>query len=70
MCVLDMLTHHNIEDGFRSTPSGPPHVVVPKSRLGSAKVKAFTDFLFEILENKRRPRNSRSMVKTRKMRGG
>jgi LysR family transcriptional regulator for bpeEF and oprC len=78
VCVLDMLTHHHIEDGslvqvypeWSAAEAKTLYVVVPKSRLGSAKVKAFTDFLFEILENKRRPRNSRSMVKTRKMRGG
>jgi LysR family transcriptional regulator for bpeEF and oprC len=77
-CVLDMLTHQHLEDGsliqvypdWCAAERKTLYVVVPKSRLGSAKVKAFTDFLFEILESQRRPRNSRMMIQTRSSRRG
>jgi LysR family transcriptional regulator for bpeEF and oprC len=77
-CVLDMLTHDHIDNGsliqvyseWCATERKTLYVVVPKSRLGSAKVKAFTDFLFEILENQRRPRNGQMMIQTKRARGG
>jgi LysR family transcriptional regulator, regulator for bpeEF and oprC len=40
------------------------YVVIPKSRVGSAKVKAFTDFLFEVLEAQHRP-SKLQMVKVK-----
>ena len=77
-CVLDMLTPQHIEEGslvqvypeWSAAERRTLYVVVPKSRLGSAKVKAFTDFLFEILGNQRRPWDSQMMVQTTRVRGG
>ncbi|MDO9437231.1 LysR family transcriptional regulator [Hydrogenophaga sp.] len=77
VCLLDMLTRRHIEDGslmqvypeWSSEERKTLYVVVPKSRLGSAKVKAFTDFVFEVLKDQRRPRNGGGIVRTIKDRG-
>ncbi|VTU45322.1 D-malate degradation protein R (plasmid) [Variovorax sp. SRS16] len=77
-CVLDMLTQHHIESGsliqvypeWCATERKTLYVVIPRSRLGSAKVKAFTDFLFEILEYRRQPLDSQMMIQTRRARSG
>lgn len=67
-CVLDVLANPWLADGSLvqvypdwDATSKTLHVVMPKSRVGSAKVKAFTDFLFEILDTQPRP-SSRQTV--------
>lgn len=61
-CVLDVFVNQHLADGslVQAYPEWETdvktfYVVMPKSRVGSAKVKAFTDFLFEMLDAQRRP---------------
>jgi LysR family transcriptional regulator for bpeEF and oprC len=61
-CVLDVFVNSQLADGSLvqiypdwTTAVKTFYVVMAKSRVGSAKVKAFTDFLFEIFESQRRP---------------
>jgi DNA-binding transcriptional LysR family regulator len=61
-CVLDVFANRFLADGSLvqvypdwETTFRTFHVVMPKSRAGSAKVKAFTDFLFEVFDAQRRP---------------
>ena len=65
-CVLDVHAAPRIADGSVvqayvgwHMQSKTFYVVMPKSRVGSAKVRAFSDFLFEIVSTKRRPRGVR-----------
>lgn len=55
-CVLDLLASRYFSEGTLvpvcpewTTAVETLYVVIPKSRVGSAKVKAFTDFLFEVV---------------------
>lgn len=61
-CVLDVFVNRYLADGSLvqvykdwETSFRTFHVVMPKSRAGSAKVKAFIDFLFEVFDAQRRP---------------
>lgn len=61
-CVLDVFVNSQLADGALvqvypewTTPMKTFYVVMAKSRVGSAKVKAFTDFLFEVFDSQRRP---------------
>jgi LysR family transcriptional regulator for bpeEF and oprC len=61
-CVLDVFVNGPLADGALvqvypewMTDVKTFYVVMAKSRIGSAKVKAFTDFLFEIFDSQRRP---------------
>lgn len=61
-CVLDVFANRYLADGalVQAYPEWETalktfYVVMPKSRVGSAKVKAFTDFLFEVFNAQRRP---------------
>ncbi len=67
-CVLDVFVNSHLIDGSLvqvypewTTPVKTFYVVMAKSRVGSAKVKAFTDFLFEVFDGQRRP-SSRAAV--------
>lgn len=72
-CVLDVLIQHHIKDGslvqvypdWRAADRKTLYVVIPKSRLGSARVKAFTDFLTEVLGGQHGAPDSRLLVNTR-----
>jgi LysR family transcriptional regulator for bpeEF and oprC len=62
VCVLDVFVNAQLADGSLvqvypqwATASKIFYVVMAKSRVGSAKVKAFTDFLFEVFDSQRRP---------------
>jgi LysR family transcriptional regulator for bpeEF and oprC len=68
-CVLDVLVNSRLERGslvrvFRdwSTASKTFYVVTVKSRAGSAKVRAFTEFLFEVFAAQRRPGAPRAVA--------
>ena len=71
--VLDVLAIPYLADGRRvrlfpdwQTPSKNLYVVMPRSRVGSAKVKVFTDFIHEVLDGQRRPDANRPIgVKAR-----
>jgi LysR family transcriptional regulator for bpeEF and oprC len=61
-CVLDVFVNRSLADGslVQAYPDWETavktfFVVMPKSRVGSAKVKAFSDFLFEVFDSQRRP---------------
>jgi LysR family transcriptional regulator for bpeEF and oprC len=61
-CVLDVFVNSQLADGTLvqvypewTTAVKTFYVVMAKSRVGSAKVKAFTDFLFEVFDSQRRP---------------
>ena len=61
-CVLDVFANRYLAQGALvqvypdwETIVKTFYVVMPKSRVGSAKVKAFTDFLFEVFDAERRP---------------
>lgn len=61
-CVLDVFVNEHLVDGTLvqvypewTTAVKTFYVVMAKSRVGSAKVKAFTDFLFEVFDSQRRP---------------
>ncbi|HYF16294.1 MAG TPA: LysR family transcriptional regulator [Ramlibacter sp.] len=61
-CVLDVFVNRRIAEGKLvhvygewDATSKNFYVVMAKSRVGSAKVKAFTDFLFEVFDAQRRP---------------
>jgi LysR family transcriptional regulator for bpeEF and oprC len=67
-CVLDVFVNRHLADGSLvqvypewTTAVKTFYVVMAKSRVGSAKVKAFTDFLFEVFDAQRRP-SARSVV--------
>lgn len=58
VCVLDIFAAPYIADGRLvrvypewELPVKTFYLVTPKARAGSAKVRAFTDFLFEVLDN-------------------
>ncbi|VTU39516.1 LysR family transcriptional regulator [Variovorax sp. PBL-E5] len=60
--VLDVFVNGSLAEGTLvqvypewTTDMRTFHVVMAKSRVGSAKVKAFTDFLFEVFDAQRRP---------------
>ncbi|WP_232080850.1 LysR family transcriptional regulator [Variovorax sp. SRS16] len=60
--VLDVFVNGSLAEGTLvqvypewTTGMRTFHVVMAKSRVGSAKVKAFTDFLFEVFDAQRRP---------------
>ena len=61
-CVLDVFANRALADAtlVRVYPDWTTavktfFVVMPKSRVGSAKVKAFIDFLFAVFDSQRRP---------------
>jgi LysR family transcriptional regulator, regulator for bpeEF and oprC len=61
-CVLDVFANARLAEGKLvqvypewQTTTKNFYVVMAKSRVGSAKVKAFTDFLFEVFDSQRRP---------------
>lgn len=61
-CVLDVFANRRLAEGKLvqvypewETTTKNFYVVMAKSRVGSAKVKAFTDFLFEVFDAQRRP---------------
>ena len=61
-CVLDVFVNGQLADGSLvqvfpdwTTAVKTFYFVIAKSRVGSAKVKAFTDFLFEVFDSQRRP---------------
>jgi LysR family transcriptional regulator for bpeEF and oprC len=61
-CVLDIFVNKQLADGRLvqvypdwTTTVKTFYVAMAKSRVGSAKVKAFTDFLFEVFDSQRRP---------------
>jgi LysR family transcriptional regulator for bpeEF and oprC len=65
-CVLDVHARERFASGRVvqvypdwQTRSKTIYVVMPKSRTGSAKVRAFADFLAELAEEQRRPNNLR-----------
>jgi len=65
-CLLDLFVNSQLADGslVQVYPEWTNefktfYVVMPKSRVGSAKVKAFTDFLFEVFDSQRRPSSPR-----------
>ncbi|MBU1361375.1 MAG: LysR family transcriptional regulator [Gammaproteobacteria bacterium] len=61
-CVLDVFVNSQLADGTLvqvypewETAVKTFYVVMAQSRVGSAKVKAFTDFLFDVFATQRRP---------------
>ncbi|HYF19847.1 MAG TPA: LysR family transcriptional regulator [Ramlibacter sp.] len=65
-CVLDVHARERLAAGRVvqvypewQTRSKTVYVVMPKSRTGSAKVRAFADFLLELAEGQRRPSSLR-----------
>jgi DNA-binding transcriptional LysR family regulator len=74
-CVLDLVADASLSDGslrqvypeWTGEESRTLYVVIPKSRVGSAKVKAFTDFLSE-LTARRRPAPRDQMVAVKRPR--
>jgi LysR family transcriptional regulator for bpeEF and oprC len=61
-CVLDIFVNRRLNAGALvraypdwALPMKTFYLVTPKSRASSAKVRAFTDFLFEVLDSERRP---------------
>jgi len=61
-CLLDVFVNRHLAEGTLvqlypewETAVKTFYVVMPKSRVGSAKVKAFIDFLFEVFDSHRRP---------------
>jgi len=63
-CVLDVFVNRQLADGSLvqvytdwNNKVKTFYVVMPKSRVGSAKVKAFTDFMFEVFDAQCRPSN-------------
>ena len=61
-CVLDVFANPFLADGTLvqlypdwTTETRKFYSVMPRSRVGSAKVKAFTDFLLEVFDAQRRP---------------
>jgi len=67
-CVLDIFANRHLAAGSLvqlypdwETAVKTFYLVMPKSRVGSAKVKAFTEFLFEVFDAQQRP-SSRQAV--------
>lgn len=67
-CTLDVFANRYLAEGSLvqvypdwETSLKTFYVVMPKSRVGSAKVKAFIDFLFEVFDAQKRP-SSRQAV--------
>ena len=65
-CVLDVHAAPRLADGSVvqayagwQTQSKTLYVVMPKSRVGSAKIRAFSDFLLEIVDTERVPNGVR-----------
>ena len=61
-CVLDIFANRRLDSGALvqvypdwTTTVKTFYLVTAKARAGSAKVRAFTDFLFEVLDSERRP---------------
>ena len=72
-CLLDVFVNEQLADGSLiqlypewTTAVKVFYVVMAKSRVGSAKVKAFTDFLFEVFDSQRRP-SAHSAVGVRRL---
>jgi len=72
-CVLDVFVNRQIAEGTLvqvypewTTTVRTFYVVMAKSRVGSAKVKAFTDFLFKVFDSQRRP-SGRDVVGVRSL---
>jgi LysR family transcriptional regulator for bpeEF and oprC len=67
-CVLDVFANRRLAEGTLvqayadwQTALKTFYVVMPKSRVGSAKAKAFTDFLFEVFDSQKRPSGHRAV---------
>lgn len=68
-CVLDFFAIERFESGTLvqvyadwTLPTRTFYLVSPKARGTSAKVRAFTDFLFEVLNTKRHPNSSAAVA--------
>lgn len=74
-CALDVFVNRHLADGtlvqvYPGWEAGMRtfHVVMAKSRVGSAKAKAFSDFLFEVFDAQHRP-GPKAVVGVRARRG-
>ena len=68
-CVLDIFANRRIDAGTLvqvypewTLPMRTFYLVTAKARLHSARVRAFTDFLFEVLDSERRPSARRKVA--------
>lgn len=68
-CVLDIFADRHLDSGTLvraypdwTLPMKTFYMVTVKGRANSAKVRAFTDFLLEILDSKRRPSTRRTVA--------
>jgi len=68
-CVLDIFANRRLDGGSLvqvypewTTTVKTFYLVTAKARAGSAKVRAFTDFLFEVLDTERRPSSRRAVA--------
>jgi len=68
-CVLDIFANPRLDAGTLvraypewTLPVKTFYLVTAKARANSAKVRAFTDFLFEVLDSARRPSARRTVV--------
>jgi LysR family transcriptional regulator, regulator for bpeEF and oprC len=68
-CVLDIFANRRLDAGTLvpvytdwTVPNKTFYLVTAKARANSAKVRAFTDFLFEVLDSERRPNSRRAVA--------
>ncbi len=68
-CVLDLFATARLRSGALmqvypdwTTSTKTFYLVTAKSRSGSAKVRAFTDFMFEVFDSQRRPSTRRAVA--------
>jgi LysR family transcriptional regulator for bpeEF and oprC len=68
-CVLDIFANRPLDAGTLvkaypdwTLPVKTFYLVTAKGRANSAKVRAFTDFLFEVLDSERRPSSRRAVA--------
>jgi LysR family transcriptional regulator, regulator for bpeEF and oprC len=68
-CVLDIFANRHLDAGTLvrvypewTLPLKTFYLVTAKARANSAKVRAFTDFLFEVLDSERRPSSRRAVA--------
>lgn len=68
-CVLDIFANPRLDAGTLvrvypewTLPTKTFYLVTVKARANSAKVRAFTDFLFEVLDSARRPSTRRAVA--------
>jgi LysR family transcriptional regulator for bpeEF and oprC len=75
-CVLDVVAGGCFSEGtlvqvypeWTAEETRTLYVVAPKSRAATAKVKAFTDFLFEMVAKQQRPPRPKQIVPVRRRR--